>query len=166
MYMRPISVGVILGVLVNPLPAFSQAVGAEEPAPELTPSVVLESIEITHVELDKRVLARNAEGEPQTFKESYMVRLALKKSAVPKGPVLNIFVGERRISELGGWQAGVYFYVYDPVLLERLAGGELFYQIGNQERRSLNADLDIGDLNEVGTVREGDLFPNRKKTEH
>ena len=91
-----------------------------------------------------------------------MMRLALETSAVPTAPAFHVFVADRRIPELGGWQRGVYFYVHDPALLERLAGGELFYQIGAEKRRSLNARLEIGDPKEVRTVREGDLFPNRE----
>jgi len=127
------------------------------------PSVVLRSIEILHVELEEPVLARDADGEPRTFEDAYMVRLALDASGVPTAPAFNLYVGERRVPEMGGWQSGVYFYVYDPALLERLAGGELFYQIGTEERRSLDARLEIGDLNEVRTVREAELFPNRRK---
>jgi len=159
--MHPISIGIVLGALMIQLPTCSRETGPGGSGP----SVELESIEILHVELDRPVLARDAEGEPRTFEDAYMVRLALETSAVPTAPAFHVFVGDRRISELGGWQRGVYFYVHDPALLERLAGGELFYQIGAEKRRSLKARLEIGVLEAIRTVRESDLFPNRPNRE-
>lgn len=160
--MRAILAGVVLGALTLQLPACGQR-EADKPVPAPSPSVTLESTETLRVEFDQPVLALDAAGEPRRWEDAYMVRLALRMSDLPTAPAFIIFVGEHRIGELGGWQGGVYFYVYDPVLLEQLAGGEIFYQIGSEERRSLDATLDIGDLKEIRTVSEGELFPDRKR---
>ncbi len=154
-FIRSSALAVVVGMLMMPLATCNRT-------PEPGPTVVLESIEILYVELDNPVLARDAEGKPQKFNTSYMVRLGLKTSGVPNGPAFNIYVGKHRISELGGWKRGVYFHVYDPTLLKQLAGGEIFYRIGNEKPRSLDAKLDIGDMEDLPKVQEGVLFPNRK----
>ena len=163
--MRHIPAGIVLGVLACQLLACSQPAQVKELAAEPRPTVVLTSIETLRVELDHPVMARNARGESATWDSAYMVRLALEMANIPISPAFTVFVGDHRIGELGGWKGGVYFYVYDPELLKQLAGGELFYRIGREQRQSLDARLEVDDLEEIRSVREHDLFPNRRATD-
>ena len=76
--------------------------------------------------------------------------------------MLAILVGDHRVSETGSWERGLYFYEHDPELLARLDGGELSYQVGDAERRSLDARLSVGNPEELRQVPESELFPNRR----
>ena len=133
------------------------------PLASAAPSVAVESVDVFRVALDPPVRALDLAGEPRTWNEAYMVRLALETSNVPIAPLLGIYVGDYLVSETGSWEAGLYFYVHDPDLLARIDGGELFYQIDDGERRKLGARLDVGKADELRLVPEGELFPKRRQ---
>lgn len=123
-------------------------------APDIR-NVRLDSVEVIRVDLRSPVERPDARGELRTWEQAFMVRLALP--APPAfGPKADIFVGEERISEYGGWEGGVYFWVYDPARLEALRGQPISYQFDRAERQEIGT-LEFGDPEEFRRVPESEL---------
>lgn len=137
---------------------FADAADAQEvergERPQEVP-VRLDSVEVLRVDLREPVERPDAEGEVRTWEQAFMVRLALPEPPA-MGPAVDIFLGEERVPEFGGWEGGVYFWVYDPARLEELRGRTVSYQFDRLPRREIGT-LEFGDLRELRRVHEEEL---------
>jgi len=138
----------------NPSPA-----GSSGAAPR-GETLELKGYEVIHLQLAEPLHRLDAAGRPATVSEAYLVRLEVGK---PKGwdELVRFYVGDYQVPEYGGWERGIYFKIYDPGLLTRLAGGELRYRIGGGELHGFGKRLEVPPLERIPRRREADLFPRR-----
>lgn len=115
----------------------------------------LDSVEVFRVVLRSPVERPNAAGEPRTWEQAFMVRLAVPAPPA-MGPKAEIFLDEERVPEYGGWEGGIYFWVYDPARLEALRGRTISYQFDRTPRREIGM-LEFGDPQTFRQVQEEEL---------
>lgn len=115
----------------------------------------LNGVEVLRVDLREPVDRPDAAGEVRTWHQAFMVRLALPQPPA-WGPAFDLFLGEERVAEYGGWEEGVYFWVYDPARLEALRGRTISYRFDRGPRTEIGS-LDFADSRELKTVREEEL---------
>lgn len=139
------------------------APGAEAEAQEVerpgeaqeVPTVRLESVEVLRVDLRRPVERPDAEGRMRTWEQAFMVRLALPEPPA-MGPAVTIFLDGEAVPEHGGWERGIYFWVYDPARLEELRGRTISYRFSRAPRREIGT-LEFGDLGQLRRVAEEEL---------
>lgn len=111
--------------------------------------------EVLSVTLEKPLMRADISGIDRPWSQAYMVRLAISTPPA-MGPVLELYVGNERIPEYGGWKEGVYFWVYDPQKLQQLNGRPISYRFASNRQLPLGT-LDIGDQQQFRQVRQQDL---------
>lgn len=136
---------------------FGHAATAQEveEGPQDVPTVRLDSVEVLRVALREPVDRPDAQGEVRTWQQAFMIRLAVSEPPA-LGPAEHIYLGEERVPEFGGWERGIYFWVYDPARLEELRGRTISYQFDRAPRRQIGT-LEFGDPGELRQVREEEL---------
>ncbi|MEO0593257.1 MAG: hypothetical protein AAFZ38_06730 [Myxococcota bacterium] len=77
--------------------------------------------EVLIVSLDRKVQRRGVDGKVRSWSQAYMVRLPLQTSNTWAAET-KLFVGDEAIGEYGGWEGGIYFWVYGDEALERIQG--------------------------------------------
>lgn len=115
----------------------------------------LRSVEVYEVMLEKPARHVDAAGEMRTWDTAYMVRLGLPEPPA-MGPRLDVFLGEERLGEYGGWEGGIYFWVYDSARLETLDEKPVSVSFAGAERREIGR-LELGDPAELETIEESKL---------
>lgn len=118
-------------------------------------AVVMDSVEVLRVLLTRPVTRPDMSGEDRLWEEAFMVRLTM--TAPPAmGPAFRIFLNEELVPEYGGWEGGVYFWVYDPNRLDALDGRTISYRFDRGPMVDLGP-LTIGDPRTLRRVREDSL---------
>ena len=89
-------------------------------------NVRLDSYSIEKKQLAAPLTARDAAGAEHNFKAVYLVKV---KGVVPTNHALpvQLFVGEYAIREYGATRDGIYFKVYDPLVLRQMHGKPFRY---------------------------------------
>lgn len=98
------------------------------------------SAEVLIVSLDRKVRRQGADGEVRSWSQAYMVRLPLQTSNTWAAET-KLFVGDEAIGEYGGWEGGIYFWVYGDEALERIQGQAV--RVETQGARSELGSLEI-----------------------
>lgn len=132
----------------NPSPAVEQSA---------TP-LAYHGAEVFAVELDRPIEASDADGVVKSWTEAYAVRLEL---ALPRlhGPAVDLWIGERRIAEYGGWEQGIWFWIYDRRALEQLEGQAIHFGLDGQRGREFGR-VELGDLDQLPRVGQTDFLAN------
>jgi hypothetical protein len=153
----------ILAAAASLLPAACRAnpslAGSSGTAPPVE-TLELKGYELIHLQLAQPLRRLDAAGRPVTFSDAYLVRLEVAK---PQGwdELVRFYVGDYQVPEYGGWERGIYFKIYEPALLTRLAGGELRYRIGSGDRHSFGKRLEVPPLDRIPLRKEAEVFPRR-----
>lgn len=132
----------------------------EEPgvgSPRDAREVELRGFSIHRVALARPHRMLGAGGRERTFREAYVVRLEM---TLPRqgGPAMELYVGETRIREYGGWKGGLYFKVYEASELKRLAGGEVSWRWPERERVASGRRLEVDNLQALSLEEEADVL--------
>ena len=118
-------------------------------------TVTLNSAEALRVSLEKALIRPDMSGDERTWDEAFMVRIGL--TAPPAmGPKFDIYLDDERVEEYGGWEGGIYFWVYDPARLQSLEGRTVSYQFDRSERSKIGTLL-LGDPEQFRFVPEAEL---------
>ncbi|MCP4542634.1 MAG: hypothetical protein GY832_36390 [Chloroflexi bacterium] len=144
--------------LVGCKSAVEKQVGPQAVDPATQPprqTVTLDSIEVYKVILDRPLNRPDVNGEDRTWEEAFMVRIGITEPPAA-GPKFDVFLDEERVTEFGGWEGGIYFWVYDPARLKMLEGRTISYQFDRSERYEIGM-LALGNQQEFRQVREEEL---------
>lgn len=131
------------------------------PAEPFAPRI--RSLEIHRVSLERPRMIDTAAG-PREVREAYLVLLQMEK---PKfyGPALEILVGDWKVPEYGESDGGIYFRIYDPALLRRLAGQELRYRVAKGPAGSLRTTFAVPRLEDLPLMQEREILSKRPSQE-
>ena len=116
----------------------------------------LRGTEVVRVGLDSPKVRPDVSGENREWHEAFAVKVEVTLPDV-WGPQVEFFVNESRIDEYGGWENGIYFWVYDPEQLERISGQPISYRFGGTEILQLGT-IEMGSPEEIRYVTEDELF--------
>lgn len=125
-------------------PAACNRAAVEQTAPSQgqTAQVKREPLELTGVDLHKVRLAaphkrREQDGTEKVFDQAWLVLLSFRNPPPVTNTALDIFIGDYRIPEYGGFQNGIYFKIYDESLLSSLNGQEISAGVAGKKKQSL-----------------------------
>lgn len=126
-------------------------------SPRVAREVELRGYSIHRVALAHPHRVLGADGREREFGEAYVVRLEMTLPR-PGGPAMELYVGETRIREYGGWKGGLYFKVYEASKLERLAGGEVSWRWPERERVASGRRLEVDNLQALSLEEEAHVL--------
>lgn len=126
-------------------------------APRVAREVELLGYSIHRVALAHPHRVRGADGREREIGEAYLVRLEMILPR-PGGPAMELYVGETRIREYGGWKGGLYFKLYEASELKRLAGGEVSWRWPERERVASGRRLEVDDMKALSLEDESDVL--------
>lgn len=138
----------------NPSAAAQDA--TTEGAKQTEPGIRYEGAEVLIVELDREIVRPDARGQERAWNRAFMVRLRISEPPAP-GPAFHIYLDGERVPEYGGWEEGIYFWVYDPDQLRSLDGATVSYTFSRSERLDVGT-LNIGDPAEYRSVSKREIF--------
>lgn len=152
-----IALGGITACDVAESPEAGSPAQPERPA---TPEIRYQGAEVVVVELDREVVRPDAAGRARTWNRAFMVRLRISEPPA-MAPVFHIYLDGERVPETGGWEEGIYFWVYDPENLRALDGTTVSYTFGRSERFEVGT-LDVGDPETFRSLSEREIFDTGK----
>ena len=146
--------GILLIICMLPIVSCSKAPDVEQ-NPTKPLLLKLESVDIHKVVLARPFTKREA-NQTSEYKVAYLVMLAFEH---PKswGPKIDLFIGDYRVQEYGGWSQGIYIKFYKPELLMKLNGQELRYRYIEETIRNFERKLNVPDLNKLNIEKEFDV---------
>lgn len=104
--------------------------GGDQPA-----TIKLAKYDVALVDLDEPYVVTLANGEKTTYRQAYLIRL--HGDFPTRGArLMELYFGDERIGEYGGFPGGIYFMVYTRERLNELAGREIRYRFGEGDIRS------------------------------
>lgn len=106
---------------------------SEQPQEMAMPAISYKGNEIYQVRFEKPVQRPDLIGNMKSWQQGYMVKLKMTLPPAPS-PVFNVYLGDELIPEHGGWQEGIYFWVYDGAKLQTLQGRTISYQMDRGKR--------------------------------
>ena len=112
-------------------PAPSPAAAPERDALELT------AVELHKVRLDSPHKLREEDGQERVYEEAWLVLLSLRNLPIGADAALDIFIGDYRVPEYGGFRDGIYFRIYDERLLQSLDGRDISARLAGRTTKSL-----------------------------
>lgn len=115
-----------------------------------------EGAEVLIVELEREIVRPDARGRERAWNRAFMVRLRISEPPA-LAPAFHIYLDGERVPEYGGWEDGIYFWVYDPDQLRSLDGATVSYTFSRSERFDVGT-LDIGDPAEYRSVSKQEIF--------
>jgi hypothetical protein len=117
---------------------------------------VLKGVEVVRTELARPHTVIGAGGEKRQYTHAHVVFLEIEGLRI-SGPALEVFIGDYKVPEYGGWGRGIYFKVYEPALLEKLAGQEMRWQFMDRTG-SFGRRFEVP-KGQVAEKMEAELFP-------
>ena len=139
----------------------------DEPAAEArsgagrTDELRVHDYEVELVRLTRPIERTDPSGRKSVREQAWFVFLRADYPAV-RGPVVDVYLGEERIPEYGGWREGIYFRVYDPARLEALDGTSFFSRIGREAKRPCGPEFRCPELRKMTPVAEADVRRRRR----
>ncbi|HPM75695.1 MAG TPA: hypothetical protein PK961_01295 [bacterium] len=84
--------------------------------------------DIALIKLSQPYQTRTAAGEMVTYEQAYLVRV---KGEFPLNGarLMELYIGEERIAEYGGYPGGLYFLLFTKDQLDKLAGRTIGYRL-------------------------------------
>lgn len=122
---------------------------------------VLKAYQVHRVTLAQPRQVTMENGETQEVRAAYLIMLSMDPPPF-RGPILNVFLGDYRVPEYGGWDDGIYFKVYDRALLDRLDGQPFAYSVDGQPTRTLGMSFKVPDVDAMKTRPERELLAPRQ----
>lgn len=128
---------------------------AQAPATE----VRQEPLELTGIELHRVKLAaphkmRDKDEKERVFDQAWLVLLTFKNELPVRNMRTDIYVGEYRVPEYGGYKTGVYFKIYDENLLRSLNDQEISVAPAGKKKQSLGRKLSTTDYERLPVEEE------------
>ncbi len=117
--------------------------------------LIFSGTEVLEIILEKPLVRPDVNGIGKIWTRGYMVRLKISEPPA-MGPLLDLYLDGEKIPEYGGWEQGIYFWVYDPAQLNILNGQNLSYRFAQQGEQFNLGALEIGDQ-QYQQVQERDL---------
>ncbi len=98
----------------------------------------LNSFDIAQVTLDDPVTRIGADGKTNVYREAFLIRLN-GEFPVNGARLLELFIGDERIAEYGGFPKGIYFLAFHQEELSRWSGKKFGFRFSSNEKKSLGA---------------------------
>jgi len=119
-------------------------------SPEPAAEVREEPVELTGIELHKVKLAaphkmRDKDQKERVFDQAWLVLLAFKNRPPVRDMRTDIYIGDYRVPEYGGYKNGVYFKIYDESLLRSLNDQDISIAVGGRAKQSLGRKFSTAD---------------------
>lgn len=133
---------------------------AQTPAPAAPATEVREEpIELTGIELHKVKLAapykmRDKDKKERVFDQAWLVLLAFKNPLPVRNMQTDIYIGDYRVPEYGGYRNGVYFKIYEESLLRSLNDKEVSVGVDGEAKRSLGRKFSTADYARLAIEEE------------
>ncbi len=102
----------------------------------------------------------DVDGRLREWNQAFQVRLVLSDPSV-WGPLVRLYLGEELIPEYGGWESGIYFWVYDPAHLERLNGRTISLQLESRQPQEVGR-LELKPASELILIPEQELLRDQQ----
>ncbi len=118
-------------------------------------AITFSGTEVLNVTLKKPVVRPDRNGLDRSWSQAYMVRLRITEPPA-LGPVFELYLDDKKIQEYGGWEEGVYFWVYDREQLQTVSGKTLSYRFARTGKQQTLGRIDIGEQ-QFRQVREEEL---------
>ena len=104
---------------------------AQSPKTDSTGTLHLAGYEVHFVKAKNIYQYRTDKNELRKADAAYLVLLNLQSLPPVTNTRINFYIGDYKIPEYGGTKKGIYFRIYDPVLLTKLNNQPISWQRGN-----------------------------------
>ncbi len=104
----------------------------------IPPEAKLLSYDVTLINLETPI-EKEKDGQKVIYKKAYLIRL-LGEFPVSLAPAMELYIGQKRIEEFGGFPKGIYFMVFEKADLDDFEGKAISYRLQNNnmpEKQSL-----------------------------
>jgi len=119
---------------------------SEGPTPISLTEIKREPLELTAIELHMVRLEyphklREKDGKEKIYERAWLALFSFKSLGPVTDMGMNLFIGDYRIPEYGGFKEGVYFRIYDEQLLQSLNGKEVSVSFAGEKMKSLGKNF-------------------------
>ena len=136
---------ILIALLVSFAPAACNRAAEQTPpaqqAKSPEPEVRQEPMELREIELHKVKLAaphkvRDKNQKERVFDQAWLVLLSFKNQLPVRNMRTEIYIGDYRVPEYGGYKNGIYFKIYDENLLRSLNDQEVSLAVAGKKKQS------------------------------
>lgn len=103
-------------------------VAAVTPIESIQDSIQLIGYTVHQVKLTTPYVTNDAKGNSKKYEQAWLVKMELGNMPKYTNRKIDFFIGDYAIKEYGGWERGIYFRIYDKVVLDQLGTKEIRYR--------------------------------------
>lgn len=167
--MKVLSIFIALLVQLSPTACNRSGTKTSSPA-QSTPVTTTEAekrLELTAIELHKVKLeyphkVRDKDGPEKAYAEAWLVLLSFRNLPPAADMGMDLFIGDYRIPEYGGFKDGIYFRIYDEQLLQSLNGKEVSVSFAGEKMKSLNKKFSSDGYKKLSVEEESAVLKRPK----
>jgi hypothetical protein len=118
----------------------------------------LSAIELHKVKLTHPQKLREKEGQEKVYDQAWLVMLFFKNLGPVSNTGMDLFIGDYRIPEYGGFNEGIYFRIYEERQLRSLNGGEVSVSFAGMKMHSLGRKFSTENYEKLSLEEESKLL--------